>query len=282
MISQHFVQIDGLKLHYREINRATGGSQPPLILMHASPRNSVMFEPLMPLFPMTQHVIAIDTPGYGYSQLLPDPAKVIGDYLPTLRRFFHLVAGPTFKLYGSATGAQLALGYANRYPDDVSHLMLDNAAHFDDSYRDSIIDRYFIDISPTADGSHLSRLWDLSRQSLKYFPWFETNKEHEFRESEPTAAEIQSLVNEYLLCGPRYAEAYTAAFKHERAEHYQSLTVPTTLFRWKGSLLLKQIDHLLTYPMPANVKVVEVEPPMADRYAAIVKAVSNIVTRPNG
>ncbi len=276
MISQHFVQIDGLKLHYREVNRASGpgGSNghgsTPLILMHASPRNSVMFEPLMAMFPATQHVIAIDTPGYGYSAPLPQPAKVIADYLPTLNKLFHQIAGPCFKLYGSATGAQLALGYADRYPGDVAHLMLDNAAHFDDRYRDAIIDRYFIDISPTADGSHLERLWQLSRQSLKYFPWFETNAEHEFRASEPTSTEIQSLVNEYLLCGPRYAEAYICAFKHERAEHYQSLTVPTTLFRWKGSLLLKQIDHLLTYPMPKCVKVVEVEPPMAARYAAIV------------
>ncbi len=274
MIAQHFVQIDGLRLHYREINRATGGGQPPLILMHASPRNSVMFEPLMPLFPATQHVIAIDTPGYGYSHPLPQPAKVIADYLPTLRKFFHHIAGTSFKLYGSATGAQLALGYANHFAADVRHLLLDNAAHFDDAYRDSIIDRYFIDISPTADGSHLSRLWQLSRQSLKYFPWFETNKEHEFRATEPTPEEIQSLVNEYLLCGPRYAEAYIAAFKHERVEHYQSLKVPTTLFRWKGSLLLKQIDHLLTHPMPSCMKVVEVEPPMAARYAAIVSAVA--------
>jgi len=50
------------------------------------------------------------------------------------------------------------------------------------------------------------------------------------------------------------------------------LKVPTTLFRWRGSLLLKQIDALLTYPLPANITAVDVPAPMAERYAAIVKA----------
>ncbi|MFY8062538.1 MAG: hypothetical protein ACOVN2_02410, partial [Usitatibacteraceae bacterium] len=184
------------------------------------------------------------------------------------------VAGSRIKLYGSATGAQLALGYANAYADDVAHLLLDNAAHFEDAERDAILEKYFIDLTPQIDGSHLTRLWQMCRQSLQYFPWYETNDAHRFRHTEPTAAEVQALMNEYILAGPRYAEAYKAAFNHERVEHYQSLRVPTTLLRWQGSLLLKEIDHLLTFPLPPIVRVVDVAPPMSDRFAAIVAAAS--------
>jgi hypothetical protein len=81
-------------------------------------------------------------------------------------------------------------------------------------------------------------------------------------------------MNEYILAGPRYAEAYKAAFNHERVTHYQALRVPTTLLRWQGSLLLKEIDHLLTFPLPPNVRVVDVAPSMGDRFAAIVAAAS--------
>jgi len=272
MITQHFGIFGGIKLHYREVNRGAGT---PLILLHPSPKSGAMFEPLMGMFSRDQHVIAVDTPGYGYSAALPTPAASIADYLPTLKAFFHEVAGARFKLYGSATGAQLALGYANAYPDDVAHLLLDNAAHFEDDERDRILAQYFIDITPQADGGHLAPLWQMCRQQLQYFPWYEVNDAHRFRDSAPSAAEVQALVNEYLLAGPRYAEAYIAAFKHERAAHYQSLTVPTTLFRWQGSLLLQQIDHLLTFPLPANVRAVDVPAPMADRFAAIVGAVES-------
>ena len=269
MITQHFGTFGGITLHYREINRGAGT---PVILLHPSPKSSAMYEPLMGMFSRDQHVIALDTPGYGYSAPLPTPAASIADYLPTLKAFFHAVAGARFKLYGSATGAQLALGYANAYPDDVAHLLLDNAAHFDDAERDGVLERYFIDISPRDDGSHLAPLWQMCRQQLQYFPWYEVNDAHRFRATDPSALEVEPLVNEYLLAGPRYAEAYRAAFLHERAPHYQSLKVPTTLFRWRGSLLLKQIDALLTYPLPANITAVDVPAPMAERYAAIVKA----------
>jgi pimeloyl-ACP methyl ester carboxylesterase len=275
VITQKFGSFAGVKLHYREVNRAEGGEAGvPLVLLHPSPKSSAMFLPLMAQFPTTQHVIALDTPGYGLSEPLATPAESIADYLPTLRSFFQQVAGSRIKLYGSATGAQLALGYANAYANDVAHLLLDNAAHFEDAERDAILKKYFVDLTPQVDGSHLTRLWQMCRQSLQYFPWYETNDAHRFRDTEPTAAEVQALMNEYILAGPRYAEAYKAAFNHERVEHYQSLRVPTTLLRWQGSLLLKEIDHLLTFPQPPNVRVVDVPPPMSDRFAAIVAAAS--------
>ncbi|MBC7625609.1 MAG: alpha/beta fold hydrolase [Aeromicrobium sp.] len=273
MIHQKFGSFGGLKLHYREVHRAEGGrAGVPLVLLHPSPKSSAMFAPLMAMFPPSQHVIALDTPGYGLSEPLAAPAQAIADYLPALHSFFQQVAGPRFKLYGSATGAQLALGYANTYPADVAHLLLDNAAHFCDAERDAILARYFIDITPAADGSHLPKLWQMCRQSLQYFPWYEKNPAHQFRATEPTAAEVQAAMNEYLLVGPRYVEAYMAAFKHERVEHYQLLSVPTTLFRWQGSLLLKEIDDLLRHPLPACIRVVDVPAPMNERYAAIVAA----------
>ncbi|MCA3002660.1 MAG: alpha/beta hydrolase, partial [Rhodocyclaceae bacterium] len=116
MITQKFGSFAGVKLHYREVNRAEGGEAGiPLVLLHPSPKSSAMFLPLMAQFPTTQHVIALDTPGYGLSESLATPAESIADYLPTLRSFLQQVAGSRIKLYGSATGAQLALGYANAY-----------------------------------------------------------------------------------------------------------------------------------------------------------------------
>jgi pimeloyl-ACP methyl ester carboxylesterase len=273
-IARRFIEIEGITLHYRECNN---DAKNVVFMLHPSPMSSAVFETAMAMFPRDVRVIALDTPGYGLSQSMPTRAEKIADYLPTLRAFFSTLAGDRFKLYGSATGAQLALGYANAYPQDVVHLYLDNAAHFDDDVRTAILARYFIDITPKDDGSHLALLWDHCRKMLTYFPWFETNDAHRTRPAhagEPTAAEIQTLMAHYLAAGPRYAEAYAAAFQHERAPHYQSLTVPTTLFRWLGSPLLKEIDHLISFPLPACVRVVETPAPIVERYQAVVRAMT--------
>jgi pimeloyl-ACP methyl ester carboxylesterase len=273
MIARRFLQVAGLTLHYRECN-AGAREGTTLFMLHPSPMSGAVFEPAMAMFPSTQRVIALDTPGYGLSQALPSACEKIADYIPILRSFFQATTGSTFKLYGSATGAQLALGYANAYPQDVAHLYLDNAAHFDDAARDAILQRYFIDLTPTSDGAHLQTLWTHAKQMLTYFPWFENDGAYRTRTTEPSAAEVQALVGHYLAAGARYTEAYAAAFKHERVENYQALSVPTTLFRWLGSPLLKQIDHLLSFPLPACVSVQETPAPIIERYRSVVNAIA--------
>ena len=264
MITQHFGTFGGITLHYREINRGAGT---PVILLHPSPKSSAMYEPLMGMFSRDQHVIALDTPGYGYSAPLPTPAASIADYLPTLKAFFHAVAGARFKLYGSATGAQLALGYANAYPDDVAHLLLDNAAHFDDTEREAIVARYFPDLTPREDGGHLLTAWRMVAQMAEFFPWFMADEAHRISARRPTPDEVHAGVRELLAAGPGWALAYRCAFEHERASHVMALTVPTTVCRWAASVLLPHIDRLLAHPLPSNVQVLQVPAALPQRFA---------------
>lgn len=266
MIERHLRQIDGMYLHYR---MAGGVGGVPLVLLHPSPRNSAMFEPMMHMLQDKFHLIAPDTPGYGGSDPLPNLPASIADYLPSLRSLLLQTAGPRFMLYGSATGAQLAIAYANAHPDDVVHLFLDNAAHFDPPEREQIVGGYFPDLKPSADGCHLQRAWEMAWQMTQFFPWFQNDEAHRISQRIPAPAEVQTLAMEFLAAGPHYDSAYRAAFEHERAQNVQALKVPTTLFRWLGSVLLRHIDALLAQPLPANLRVVETPLTMPERYAAM-------------
>jgi pimeloyl-ACP methyl ester carboxylesterase len=273
MIWRKFVLIDGLTLHYRE-RGAPSPNSPTIVLLHPSPMSSAIYAPFMSMFAEDRHVIAVDTPGYGLSEPLPNPGQSINDYLLTFRGFFEAVAGPApITLYGSATGAQLALGFAYTFPERLGHLFLDNAAHFEDAHRQQILERYFVDLTPREDGSHLQVLWTHARQMLTFFPWFEHSNEHRIRPTEPSAEEIAQLVGYFLAAGPRYAEAYRAAFMHERIENYQRLRTTTTLFRWLGSPLLKQIDALLAHPLPTCVSVVDTPAAPAARFEAMSRQI---------
>ncbi len=254
----------GVLLQYRET-----GQGPGLVLLHASPRSSAMFEPWMRLLAPHFHVLAIDTPGYGGSDPLAQPPRRLADYLPPLRTLMLDVLGPQPMVYGTATGAQLGIALANADPGNVKHLLIDNAAHFDDAERTAILERYFPDLSPRDDGSHLHAAWRMCAQMAEFFPWFADDEAHRIAPRAPPAAEVQASLAELLAAGADYALAYRAAFEHERAANVQALTVPTTLFRWAGSILLKHIDALIAHSLPAHVQVLQTPKPIADRYSAM-------------
>jgi len=267
MITRHLLEVDGQYWHYRR-----AGAGPLAFLLHASPRNSAMFCPLMELLSPYFTVIAPDTPGYGLTDALPTQPDTLGDYLPYFKKFFQQIAqsNAPFCVYGTATGAQLGIAYAYTYPDDVQHLYLDNAAHFEDATRDEIIQHYFPDFTPQADGGHLQQVWKMASSFFNYFPWFKNDEAHRVSTYSPTVGMVHTAAMEFLNAGPHYAAAYKAAFEHEKAANLAKVTVPTTLFRWKGAILLPYIDDLIRCGLNSNVQLVETQAATTERYAGIV------------
>jgi pimeloyl-ACP methyl ester carboxylesterase len=270
VVDRRFARCAGLRLHWREAGAADAL---PLVLLHPSPRSSAMYEPWMAMLAPHFRVLALDTPGYGQSDPLAAAPRSLADYLPAVRAWLRDVAGDTpVRLYGSATGAQLGIAFANAYPAAVRHLYLDNAAHFDDAEREALLARYFVDLTPRADGAHLSEAWRLAEQMLQFFPWFAADEEHRVGPPQPQPADVHAMMMDFLVAGPHWAAAYRAAFDHERAEHVQRLTVPATIFRWEASILGRHIDRLLAHPLPPQVQVLYTPAAMPARYSAMSAA----------
>ncbi len=258
----------GLQWHLRE-----AGAGPLLLLLHPSPRSGAMYEAWLPMLGAGCRVVALDTPGYGGSEALPAPPQSLADYVPPLHGLVlqlrqEASAAPVL-IYGSATGAQLGIAYALRQPQDVAHLVIDNAAHFDNAERDAIVARYFPDLTPRADGSHLAAAWQMCAQMQEFFPWFMADEAHRIAPGPAAPAVVHAALQELLAAGPGYAQAYRAAFDHERAEHVQALRVPTTVLRWQGSMLLSHIDRLLAHPLPPQLQVLDVPAPQPQRLAVM-------------
>ena len=65
-----YVVAAGRLVHYRR-----AGSGPPVVLLHDSPRSSVLHLPLLRTLSDAFTVYALDTPGYGLSDPLPDDPR---------------------------------------------------------------------------------------------------------------------------------------------------------------------------------------------------------------
>jgi pimeloyl-ACP methyl ester carboxylesterase len=125
-ISYHTVDIDGLKIFYREAGPADA---PTVLLLHGFPSSSRMWEPLLPLLADKYHLIAPDFPGFGNSSA-PSPsdfeytfdnlAKVTDELVKKLGITRYVLF---LQDYGGPVGFRLALSH----PERVRAIIIQNA-----------------------------------------------------------------------------------------------------------------------------------------------------------
>jgi pimeloyl-ACP methyl ester carboxylesterase len=263
-VARHFLPLaDGRQVHYRR-----AGSGPPLIVMHPSPNSSASMTAAISAFAELFTCIALDTPGYGLSDdIVADPAKLWG-YADVLADVLdELGIGRTY-VYGAATGAQIGIQFARKYPTRVQALMLDANGDFGGAAGEHIARGYFQDISPTRDGAHLLKIWDMCRHLSVFFPWQSVRKADRLNVDPAGPAAIQHHVNDYLRAGPNYVKAYRAAMEVERWENTRQVGVPVVMTRNAGSALLAHTDALIAKGLPPNFKVLDCDP--ATRFAVQV------------
>jgi pimeloyl-ACP methyl ester carboxylesterase len=115
-----FVQVGKLRIHYVE----HPGSGTPVVLIHGLPGTADDWEDVTPLL-SGHRTIAIDRPGFGYST---------GGYVPfdrqleTIDALLHKLHVVRPILVGHSYGGTISLGFAERYPGEVSGLVLVDAA----------------------------------------------------------------------------------------------------------------------------------------------------------
>ncbi|RYF73518.1 MAG: alpha/beta hydrolase [Cytophagaceae bacterium] len=279
MPTRHLLAIDNQYWHYRQQGDMT--AETAIVLLHSVPGNSAMFAPLFANIASLRpkmRILAPDIPGYGGTDAPLRPIASLQDYLPSFRAFFREMGLRQVILYGTGTGAQLAIAYANAYPDKVASVLLDEAFLVPPGNKQPMLIDSFPDLTPHVDGSHLNNAWQMATNFGPYLPLFMTNDPDRIS-TPPTAEQTNQIAMDILNAGPAYANGYRAAVDHDRAEHIQRMTVPTTLFRWEGSAALAQIDELIAQGMPANVQVADTPSTPADHYKAVaeraVKGIKN-------
>ncbi len=244
------------QIHYRE-----SGSGIPVLLLHPSPLSSKFMEPLIELFSNHARTIGWDTPGYGQSDQLPDKDSTLKPYVSALHEFIGALELDRPLIYGSATGAQIAIEYGRAFPEYTRGLLLENTAWFFDEERDQIMSSYFPSLEPKEDGSHFQMAWHMATQLYRHFPWYDQSSDTLINEQGAPLEVVHQTAMHYLISGRNYDEAYRAAFMNERPEPLQELSVPTRLVLWSGSLLAKYSNRLKDAELPDNVVI---EPAFGD------------------
>jgi pimeloyl-ACP methyl ester carboxylesterase len=126
----HTVQIDGLRIFYRE---AGPKGAPVLLMLHGFPSSSRMFEPLFARLSNQFHLIAPDYPGFGHSDWpAPQRFRYTFDHLAeVIDRFTTALHLDTYTLYLQDYGGPVGFRLAMAHPERLRSLIIQDAVAHD-------------------------------------------------------------------------------------------------------------------------------------------------------
>ncbi len=229
------------------------GDGPPVVLLHASPRSSAALLPLGSRLADRFTVFAFDSPGFGWSDPLPLNRPDADDYAAALIEAFDVLGLQRAPVYGSHTGAAIAVAAGVAFPDRVSALALDGYAVFSPQEQSEFLANYLAPITPHWDGSHLAWLWGRVKDQFTVFPWYLRGQAARLPRPLAPLPVLQGVVQDFLAAGDNYRHAYAAAFRYDHLAGLRRVRVPTVAMARADDLLFDRLDLLTELPECATV-----------------------------
>jgi pimeloyl-ACP methyl ester carboxylesterase len=124
-IHHRFVEVQGLKIFYREVGPPDA---PVVLLLHGWPASSRMFKGLMPQLADRYRLIAPDYPGFGHSECPPrESFAYTFDHIgQVMERFIQALGIHRFALYGQDFGGPIGYRLMLKKPYRMTALIAQN------------------------------------------------------------------------------------------------------------------------------------------------------------
>ncbi len=115
----------GARAHYRLQGNKDGKT---IVLLHGSNSSLHTWEPWVARLSEDNFIVTVDLPGHGLTGAVPGDDYTYGGMVKFLKEFTESVDLARFILGGNSMGGGVTLAYTLAYPDDVSGLVLVDAA----------------------------------------------------------------------------------------------------------------------------------------------------------
>jgi pimeloyl-ACP methyl ester carboxylesterase len=241
-VRPEFIEVDGRLVHLR-----VAGAGPPIVLMHDSPRSSLLVLPILDVLRERFTVFALDTPGFGYSEPLPQRAPTIENLAEALHRTFGALGLSRAAVYGTHTSSKIALEFATRWPEQASGLVLDGVSVQSPVAQRALLEGdYLKGFRASDDGAHLVGLWLKMRDQFRFFPYNDRSLRARLEWPMPPPEMLQRYLMDLLFAGPDFGRTYGAAFRHD--------PVPTDIVCRADDVLFSHLERLPRLPETCRVQ----------------------------
>ncbi len=230
-------------LHFRRLGRGR-----PVVLLHESPRSSLVLMPLAERLADRFTVFALDTPGYGLSDPLPLDRPQTGDFADAVATALRAAGLSRVPVYGTHTGATVAAALGARHPDLVSGIVFDGYPVFTPHERELHEEFYLPQFPPAWDGTHVARLWARVRDQYGFFPWYQRGRSARLSGERLPLERHRAVFRDFLRAGPSYATAYAASFRFDPHASLAALTMPFHVIVRDFDVLKDHLERLPALP----------------------------------
>lgn len=223
-IEKAYASIAEGQVHMRR--QAGTGEGAPLVMLHASPSSAQSLVALMEALGDTRELIAFDNPCNGQSCAPAPEEPEIADFADMLARACDALGLSQVTVFGSHTGAHIAIAWALARPEQVSALVLDGVALIDADMREELLTYYAPPQRPDAYGSQFHWAWQYVRDQMIFWPHYRKDAAHKRPGGTFDAASLHGITLDILGSLETYHKPYHAVFRHEVRSDLAQLGVP--------------------------------------------------------
>jgi pimeloyl-ACP methyl ester carboxylesterase len=230
LIRRAFCDLSDRQLHFR----TRDGAGVPIVALHALPGSARQLEPVIAALD-GRRVIAPDLAGLGDSDPHPDPAPQIADHARDMLALIDGLGLGTVDLYGTHTGAAVAVEMAIAAPDRVRRIVLDGMPLWEPDEARELFAHYPAEVELDLDGGHLLRMHNVCRDMLLFWPWYDKRAQAMRGVGLPSPRELHGWVIEAIKGMDAVPGGYRAGFSYPAASRLPLVSQPA-LYRRRGGL----------------------------------------------
>jgi len=242
-ITRGFADIGNSQIHFRQAGPA---SDVPLVAIHQSPGSSKQLEGLMrELADLGRAVIAPDTPGNGDSQALAMAQPEIPDLANAAFAAIDGMVPGQFDLYGSHTGASIAMEIAIAHPTRVRKIVIDGMGLYSGGLQSEVLERYAREIAPDAEATHLMKVWHFCRDQHLFWPYYNRYAaDGRLPDGLPDDDYMHDFTVEVLKALRTYHLSFRAAFRHPKRDRLPLIGQPAMVVCSTSDMLFEYFHEV--------------------------------------
>jgi pimeloyl-ACP methyl ester carboxylesterase len=120
-IREHFVESDGVRIHWADVGEASGST--PVVLIHGLTNSYLTWSRVAPLLAADRRVLMPDLPGHGQSER-PNAGYALGWYAQVIAHWLEVVGVEKADIVGHSFGGGIAQMLLLECPERIRRLVL--------------------------------------------------------------------------------------------------------------------------------------------------------------
>jgi len=229
-----YLQTPSGRVHLRRV----GNGPRTLFIFQSAPGSAEPLELLMQRLANGRTVIACDYLGNGDSDKAVGEVDIRSMALNAIQVADALQLDQV-DLFGTHTGALVALEFAILQPHRVARVILEAPPLLDPSFTDDILENYLPPIVADRWGTHLLRAWNMRRDMFLFWPWYRQSRDAARSLGLPDLQSLHAWTVGLLKSGSTYHLTYGAAFRYDTHARLPLLPCPALICAGPADMLVE-------------------------------------------